>query len=113
MLFHLQGAYFRNATDIVGSVKLLAVFLSLPLILLSWSLVTFTASVTIYAFHVTQLWGSSVIMGVVLLVVVLIITATVLFFWGIFSVRGGLTHLQSAWRKLPSTPYRHRVKSQP
>jgi len=78
------GNYFQNATRTMGSLKPLAVFLSLPLILLSWALITLTFSVACYAFDDARLPSSYIVMGVILFVVVGVTAATVLFFWEIF-----------------------------
>ena len=75
----------------MGSLKILAVFLSLPLILLSWSLITFAFSVACYAFYDARPFSSYIAMGFVLSIVVGVITVTVIFFWGIFRARGRRT----------------------
>ena len=64
--------------------KPLAFFLSLPLILLSWSVLTFACSVSLYTFYETQPKASFVVTGVVFGTVVIIVLATMLFFWEIF-----------------------------
>lgn len=101
-IHYFQGVYFRNATRMTGNMKLLAFFLSLPLIMLSWSLVIFTFSVATYAFRNTQLWRSYIVMAAALFVIVAIIIATILFFWGIFMVRNGFRRSRSAWNNLLS-----------
>jgi len=78
------GIYFQNATLRSGSMKPLAFFLSLPLILLSWSVLTFACSVSVYTFYGRQPRASFVITGVVFGTVVIIVLATVSFFWEIF-----------------------------
>ena len=109
----LQGAYLRNAKGAIGSVKPLAFFLSLPLILLSWSLVTFTFSVTIYAFHNAQSWVSYAAMGAVLFAIVGVVAVTVLFFWEIFSERSRFVHLQVVWDSILGRRHRNFDNSQP
>jgi hypothetical protein len=79
--------YLSNAIATAGGLRLLAFFLSLPLILLSWSLVTFTISIIVYAFGHTLAWRSHVVMGVVLFSIVGVVVAAVMFFRKIFGTQ--------------------------
>jgi len=83
----LAGIYFRNATLQSGTLKPLAFFLSLPLILLSWSVLTFACSVSLFTFYEPQPRTSYIITGVVFGTVVIIVLATMMFFWEIFVYR--------------------------
>ena len=77
-----QGTYFRNAARLTGNLRLLAFLLSLPITLLSWSMVSFACSVSIYAFHSQKAYFSSIILAIVFGAV----SSAVVFFWGVFSV---------------------------
>lgn len=73
-----------NSTKKIESLKLLAVLLSLPLILLLWSLITFAFSVGVYAFSEALVWWNYTTVGILIAVVAGVVIFTLGFFWGIF-----------------------------
>lgn len=77
MNLFLQGAYFKNASNLTGDLQLMSFFLSLPLSLLAWSIIFFVTSISIYAFSAMKSFISSAALGIVMLCVV----STVIFFW--------------------------------
>ena len=92
-----QAIYLQNATRVIPSLKLLALVLSLPLVLLSWSLMTFAFAIAIYTFK-SRPWWTYASVGVVLFSVVFAIVFTILFFWDIFTYRQGINCTQAAWK---------------
>jgi len=82
-------AYLQNATRTVPSLKFLAFFLSLPLVLLSWSLIVFAFAVSAYAFYEpdSRTWWTYAIIGAVLAAVSGVVVSSMAFFWGIFAER--------------------------
>jgi hypothetical protein len=85
---------------VIPTIKLLAFFLSLPLVLLSWSLITFAFAIAMYAFNNQRPWWSYTWVGVALFVIVFIVASTILFFWGIFSARQGSIRIRNLWKRL-------------
>lgn len=83
----------------VPSLKFLALFLSLPLVLLSWSLIVFAFAVITYAFYESRTWWNYTLVGVVVATVLAIVGASIIFFWGIFEEKRA-TDFVSWWNNL-------------
>ncbi|TFK32373.1 hypothetical protein BDQ12DRAFT_692582 [Crucibulum laeve] len=79
------GIYFRNSSGKTRDLRMLAILLSLPLILLSWSLVAFACAVTMYAVKNMKLYIFLPFLSVMMLCVL----ATVIFFYRIFTPNRG------------------------
>jgi len=107
---HQAAVYLQNATSVIPSLKLLALVLSLPLVLLSWSLITFAFAIAIYIFK-SRPWWTYASVGIVLFSVVFAIAFTILFFWDIFTYREGSHCIQTAWKRFfyPAPPRKRRT----
>lgn len=69
----------------IPSLKVLALFLSLPLVLLTWSLITFAFAVATYAFYESQAWWNYTVVGSSIAIVAGIVGSSIVFFWFIFN----------------------------
>jgi len=76
--------YFSKAFRWTGTLKPLAFFLSLPMILFLWSLISFSASIALYSFDIQRPKFSYGISGGFFVVVLGLVVATLFFFYPAF-----------------------------
>lgn len=89
-----------------SSLKFLAFFLSLPLVLLSWSLITFALAVATYAFYESWKWWNYTLVGIAIAIVTGVVGSSLSFFWGIFdeSPTNFASWWSSVWPPRRSSP---------